>query len=78
MVWYKTLIQFWASNLERNVKRISIALGSLIIFFIVLLPIPVFIDGAVITFSSIIVMSIFGKNGNGNSEVCKTEESSSE
>lgn len=78
MAWYKTLIQFWGNNLERNVKRISIALGSFIIFMIVLLPIPDLINGAVITLSSIIVMSIFGKNGNGNSEEKESEEPSPE
>ena len=68
MKWYKKLVKFWADNLGRNYKRISIAVGSFIIFCIVMLPIPKDWVGAVVTLGSIIVMSIFGKNGNGNHE----------
>ena len=78
MGWSKKLIQFWKDNLERNVKRISIALGAFLIFVLVLLPIPTYIDGAAITLGSIVIMSIFGKNGNGQKESEEEEEEEEE
>lgn len=71
MGWFKTLTGFWKSNLERNVKRISVAIGAFVVYGLVTLPIDSLWKGAVITLGSIIVMSIFGKNGNG---VQKEEE----
>ena len=70
MTWYKTLYQFWISNLERNVKRISIGFGSFLIVVITTctLPTPIFLAtmyGAGVSFGSMVLMSIFGKNGNG-------------
>lgn len=68
--WYTTLYQFWLHNLERNVKRLSIGFGSLLIVIIttVSLPTPLFLAafyGASISFGTMVIMSIFGKNGNG-------------
>ena len=70
MKWYKILYQFWSSNLERNAKRISIGFGSFLIVIITTcsLPTPIFLAsmyGAGISFGSMVIMSIFGKNGNG-------------
>ena len=74
MKWYQTLYQFWINNLERNVKRLSIGFGALLIVIITTcsLPTPLFlasIYGAGITFGTMVIMSIFGKNGNGQDEV---------
>ena len=71
--WYKILLQFWSENLANNVKKISIGFGSFIIVVITTctLPIPLFlasIYGAGISFGSMTIMSIFGKNGNGHTE----------
>ena len=65
MKWYKKLVKFWGDNLERNVKRMSIAIGSFIIYALVTIDFHPLWKGAIITLGSIIVMSIFGKNGNG-------------
>jgi len=70
MKWYNILYRFWISNLERNVKRISIGFGSLLIVLITTctLPAPIFaatMYGAGVSFGSMVLMSIFGKNGNG-------------
>ncbi|GAH37200.1 unnamed protein product [marine sediment metagenome] len=62
------LLDFWSDNLERNVKRISIAVGAFIVYGIVTIPIDPVWKGAIVTLGSIIVMSIFGKNGNGREE----------
>lgn len=64
--WLDKLLDFWSENLERNVKRISIAIGAFIVYVIVTLPIDPIWKGAIVTLGSIIVMSIFGKNGNGH------------
>lgn len=66
MGWFKKLTGFWKSNLERNAKRISIAIGAFIVYALVTIPFDPVWKGAIITLGSIIVMSIFGKNGNGN------------
>lgn len=68
MTWYKKLLKFWSTNLERNIKRMSIAIGSFLIYGIAVLPIDPLWKGAIVTLGSIIVMSIFGKNGNGHEE----------
>jgi len=74
MGWFKKLIDFWKNNLERNVKRISIALGAFLVWIIATIPMDPIWSGAVITLGSIIVMSIFGKNGNGHEETEDQEE----
>lgn len=71
MGWGRMLYDFWKSNLERNVKRISVAIGAFIVYGLVTIPMDPVWKGAFITLGSIIVMSIFGKNGNG---VSKEEE----
>lgn len=73
MTWYKELLKFWKHNLERNIKRISIGFGSLLIVLITTctLPTPIFMAtmyGAGVSFGSMFIMSIFGKNGNGQKE----------
>jgi len=68
MGWFKKLIGFWKSNLERNVKRISIAMGAFLIWLLVTVITDPVWSGAIVTLGSIIVMSIFGKNGNGHEE----------
>ena len=68
MKWYKKLFKFWSDNLERNVKRISIAIGAFIVWALVTIPMDPAWQGAIVTLGSIIVMSIFGKNGNGQKE----------
>lgn len=62
------LLDFWSDNLERNTKRISVAIGAFIVYGIVTIPIDPVWKGAIVTLGSIIVMSIFGKNGNGVSK----------
>lgn len=71
MKWYKILYQFWMTNLERNAKRISVGFGSFLIVIITTCSLPTHIFlaslyGAGIAFGSMVIMSIFGKNGNGN------------
>ena len=70
MKWYKILYQFWTHNLERNAKRVSIGFGSFLIVILTTctLPTPIFMAslyGAGISFGTMVIMSIFGKNGNG-------------
>lgn len=70
MKWYKILYQFWTHNLERNAKRVSIGFGSFLIVLLTTctLPTPIFLAslyGAGISFGTMVIMSIFGKNGNG-------------
>ena len=71
MGWGRMLYDFWKANLERNVKRISVAIGAFIVYGLVTIPMDPVWKGAVITLGSIIIMSVFGKNGNG---VSKEEE----
>ena len=73
MGWGRLLVDFWKTNLERNVKRISVAIGAFIVYGLVTIPFDPIWKGAIITLGSIIVMSIFGKNGNG---VSKEKENS--
>ncbi len=68
MGWSKKLWNFWKSNLERNVKRISIALGAFIIWALATFVTEPLYAGAIIALGSMVVMSIFGKNGNGQDE----------
>lgn len=74
MGWCRMLVDFWKSNMERNVKRISVAIGAFLVYGLVTIPIGSIWKGAVITLGSIIVMSIFGKNGNGQTEKEKEED----
>ena len=69
--WYKVLLDFWSDNLSKSVKKISIGFGSFLIVIIttITLPTPLFyasIYGAGISFGTMVIMSIFGKNGNGH------------
>jgi len=74
MGWSKKLYNFWKSNLEKNIERISIAIGSFIIGVLVMIPLPIEWKGPIIILSTLIVMSIFGKNGNGQAVEKKEEE----
>jgi len=83
MKWYTTLYQFWLHNLERNVKRLSIGFGSLLIVIITTcsLPTPLFLAafyGAAISFGTMVIMSVFGKNGNGVESEPEPETTESE
>ena len=67
--WIQILREFWISNLEQNVKKISIGFGSLPIVIITscTMPTELFlasIYGAGISFGTMVIMSVFGKNGN--------------
>jgi Na+-translocating ferredoxin:NAD+ oxidoreductase RnfD subunit len=73
MGWSKKMWNYWKGNLEKNVERISIAIGSFIIGIFVMVPLPIEWKGPVVILSTLIIMSIFGKNGNGHAEE-KTEE----
>ncbi|BDI54940.1 MAG: hypothetical protein [Asgard archaea virus VerdaV3] len=64
----KKIYNFWKDNLERNAKRISVAIGAFLVYGLVTIPIDPVWKGAIITLGSIIIMSIFGKNGNGQKE----------
>lgn len=69
MKWYKILYDFWNANLERNIKRISIGFGSFLIVLLTTCTTPFFLPalyGAGVSFGSMVIMSIFGKNGNGH------------
>lgn len=68
MGWFKKLIQFWKDNLEANIIRISIAIGAFLSFVITLIPIPDVWKGATIILLTLVIMSLFGKNGNGHIE----------
>jgi len=68
--WYNILYQFWIHNLEKHIKRISIGFGSFLIVLLTTctLPTPIFLAtmyGAGVSFGTMVIMSIFGKNGNG-------------
>lgn len=78
MKWYIILYRFWMTNLEKHIKRISIGFGSFLIVLITTctLPTPIFMAtmyGAGVSFGSMVIMSIFGKNGNGQS-ITKSKE----
>jgi len=67
--WYKVLFKFWNDNLLQNVKKISIGFGSFLIVVITTctMPLDLFfasIYGAGISFGTMLIMSIFGKNSN--------------
>lgn len=69
--FFKDWYNFLRENAIRHMKRISIAVGSYIILLIVFFPLgkDIFLISATAGFveaSVMIVMSIFGKNGNGN------------
>ncbi len=68
MGWGKKLLGFWKTNLEKNIERISIAIGSFIVGGFAMLPLPLEWKGPIIILGSLVVMSIFGKNGNGKKE----------
>jgi len=71
MGWAKSLLDFWKTNLENNIIRISIAIGAFLVGVLAYLPLPPEWKGPVIILGSLIIMSIFGKNGNG---ITKKEE----
>ena len=71
--WLKILADFWTANLERNAKRISVAIGAFLVYGLVTIPFDPIWKGAIITLGSIIIMSIFGKNGNGQSKEVESE-----
>jgi hypothetical protein len=73
MGWAKMLVDFWKTNLEQNAKRVSIAIGAFLVYGLVTIPFDPVWKGAIITLGSIIIMSIFGKNGNGHAEKKETE-----
>ena len=68
MGWFKNLIDFWKANLEKNVIRISVAIGAFLVGALVYIPLPVEWKGPIIILGSLIIMSVFGKNGNGHIE----------
>ncbi len=68
MGWARKLWTFWKTNLEKNVERISIGIGSFIVGAFAMLPLPLEWKGPIIIIGSLIVMSIFGKNGNGKTK----------
>lgn len=68
MGWFKKLIDFWKTNLENNIIRISIAIGAFLSFVITLIPMGDIWKGATIILLTLIIMSLFGKNGNGHIE----------
>ncbi|MHA1292225.1 MAG: hypothetical protein ACTSQJ_06105 [Promethearchaeota archaeon] len=75
--WYKIMYQFWMNNLEKNAKRISIGFGSFLMVILTTFTTPFFFSalyGAGISFGSMVIMSIFGKNGNGQSIVENDKE----
>jgi len=79
MVWYKSLYEFWLSNLEQNIKKISIGFGSLLIVILTsfTLPLELFLSslyGAGISFGSMAIMSVFGKNGNSEFIISPSEK----
>ena len=67
--WYKVLFKFWNDNLLQNVKKISIGFGSFLIVVITTctLDTTLFLAsmyGAGISFGTMFIMSVFGKNNN--------------
>lgn len=67
--WYKVLFSFWNNNLLQNVKKISIGFGSFLIVVITTCTMPTELFfasmyGAGISFGTMVIMSIFGKNSN--------------
>ncbi len=74
MGWARKLWTFWKTNLEKNVERISIGIGSFIVGAFAMLPLPLEWKGPIIIIGSLIVMSIFGKNGNGKAKEEVLEE----
>jgi len=71
--WARMLVDFWKGNLERNVKRISVAIGAFLVYGLVTIPMDPVWKGAIITLGSLIIMSIFGKNGNGQPKEVEPE-----
>jgi len=71
MGFWKDWMAFLSNNAKKNMKRFSITIGAFIFLVISSLnfPLEIFIcivyAGAVET-SGIIIMSLFGKNGNGS------------
>ena len=75
MGFFKDWIAFMSANAKEHMKRISIGIGAFICLLIISIPIALndianFIYVVYAGFTEvglIIIMSIFGKNGNGNS-----------
>lgn len=70
MTW--KIIQFWKDNLNQHFKRISIALGTFFFCCVICIGLPaperiIYLYGSLTTLSGIVIMSIFGQNGNNNS-----------
>lgn len=66
-------MDFWKKNLERNVKRISIGFGAFLIVVLSTCTLPldqflIALYSGGISFGSMFIMSVFGKNGNGQEE----------
>ncbi|GAG87537.1 unnamed protein product [marine sediment metagenome] len=65
--WY----QFIKENAISNMKRFSIVIGSFLVLIITSIPLGlntflIIVYAGIIEASSIIIMTLFGKNGNGN------------
>lgn len=65
MGWIKKLLKYWRDNLNRNITKVSIGIGAFLSFAITLIPVSDVWKGAMIILLTLIIMSIFGKNGNG-------------
>jgi len=79
MGFWNKLWSFFKANAERHLKRISISIGAFLLSLVVSIPLGVpgyyyAILGSSITFAEVIIMSIFGKNGNGETHTEETEE----
>lgn len=73
MGFFKDWYEFIKTNAKRHMKRISIAVGSFLVLLVVSVPLgdPGFYIAMYAGFvetGSIIIMSLFGKNGNGGQE----------
>ena len=68
MSWYRRLWNFWRDNLEQNILRISIGIGAFLMYGLTLIPLDPVWKGSIIILASLVIMSIFGKNGNGKND----------
>ena len=63
--------EFLSENAKRHMKRMSIAIGAFLVLIITSIPLGldafiVVVYAGIVETSSIILMSLFGKNGNNN------------
>lgn len=70
--FFKQWLSFIRDNAIRHMKRISVSVGAFLFLSIVSIPLGfeawlIAIYAGVVETSGIILMSLFGKNGNGNS-----------